>query len=297
MHNLRTILFTAALTIIILACDLAGSPAPVPSGDGVATIVAATFQALTPAAPPSNPTPSVQGVPVSYKNVSFVLPQGLAADAAPQAVPALTGDNAGPWDVAPEHVNFRLDGYNAPDGHFTPINIDVYPAQEYASANSGANISLQRLQGALNDPSAALTNENLPQVPYFNAASMFAAQIQRVHFQSGDGVRLITQYGQAFGPIGNFGTFYHFEGLTADGKYYLVAVLPITAPLLQVSSDQSAQPPAGGVPFPGYNYSDPKYYDDYFKAITDKLNATPSDQFTPSLATLDALMQSFTVTP
>jgi hypothetical protein len=298
MHNVRNIVFAAAMTGFILACGLGGTPAA--PGDDVATIVASTLQALTPVVPAStttSPTPAPKGIPVTYKNVSFVIPTGLAGDAAPQTIPVATDQNGGPWDAAPEHIEFRLDAYNVPSGGFSICQLDVYPAQEYADANAGANIGLQRLQGLLSDPSAPLTNKTLPQVPYFNAASMLAAQVRRIHFQNGDGVRMVTQYGQAFGPVANNGTFYHFQGLTSDGKYYIVAVLPVQAPFLQNGNDASAPVPAGGVPFPGYSPSDPKVYDDYFKAVADKFNSRDSGVFQPSLTALDALVQSISVKP
>ena len=299
MHNARKILFGLAVTVLILACGFGGAAAP--TGDEVATVVASTIEALSPVAPDATATtaaPMPPGIPVNYKNVSFTIPAGLAVDAAPQTVSAVSKDNGGPWwDAAPEHIEFRMDGYNVPAGSFSEIHVRVYPAQEYAAANDGANIGLQRLQGLLSSPSVVPTNSTLPQVPYFNAASMFAAQIKRIDFQSGHGLRMITQYGQAVGPIANNGTFYHFQGLTSDGKYYIIAVLPIRASFLQNGNDPSSPLPAGGIPFPGHNLSGPKYFDDYFKAITDKFDATAPDQFSPSLAALDALVQSLKVTP
>src|SRR5512146_953157 len=300
MHNLRTILPALGMTMLILACALVGTPAPLPSGENVSTIVAATIQALTPAVstvavvPQATeaPTQAAQGVPVNYKNVSFVLP--IAA--APETVPASSDQNAPPWDAGPEHIHFRFDGYNVPADSFSVTQIDIFPAQPYANANAGGNISLQRLQGVLGNPNAALTNDNLPQVPYFNAASLFAAQVKRIHFQNGDGVRVVSQYGQAYGPVTNNGTFYHFQGLTSDGKYYIIAVLPVEAPFLQNGNDPSAPLPAGGIPFPGY-MADNTAAENYYQAVSDKLTSTPDDQFTPSLAQLDALVQSINVSP
>lgn len=305
MHNFRTILLAIGAAVVLLACALVGAPAPLPSGDSVSTIVAATLQALTPPATAAvigpqatqAPTQGPQGVPVNYKNVSFVLPIGLAADAAPETVPAnVTDQNAPPWDAGPEHIHFRFDGYSVGANSFSVTQIDVFPAQQYANANTSANISLQRLQAVLGNPNASLTNDSLPHVPYFNAASMFSAQVKRIHFQNGDGVRVVSQYAQAYAPVTNNGTFYHFQGLTNDGQYYVIAVLPVQAPFLENGNDPSAPLPAGGIPFPGY-MADSAAAENYYQAVSAKLSSTPDDQFTPSLAQLDALVQSINVGP
>ena len=298
MPRYLKIVFVFGTAALVLACGLAGTPTV--QTDNVSTIVAATLQTLasaTPVAAPATPAATPEGVQVSYYNVSFLVPKALASGASSQTIPVTDEQTGGPWAVAPQHLEFKLNDYNLPPGYFSQILIDVYPAQDYANAYAGANISLQRLQALLASPSTPLTNENLPQVPSFNAASMFAAQAKFIQFQTGSGVRMITQYGQAVGPVANNGTFYHFEGLTSDGKYYVIAVLPVQASFLANGNDPSAQLPADGIPFPGYNYPDPGFYDTYFKAVTDKMNAAPDAAFSPSLVTLDSLIESSNVSP
>jgi hypothetical protein len=300
MNNIRTIVFISAATILITACG-PGNSAATPSADNVATIVASTLQALTSAAPAKTaavPTQkAAQGVPVRYKNVSFTIPTGLASDAVPQTVPAMTEANGGPWSVGPEHIEFTLDDYNVPSNSFSVNKIDIYPAQAYADSYVAANISLQHLNALLSDPASPMTTKSVPVVPYFNAAPMITTHAQHLDFQNGRGMRLVTQYGQGIGPISNSGTFYNYQGLTNDGKYYVVAVLPVQAPILQNRDDPNASAPAGGIPFPGLSSTDMKTYEDYFKAVAGKLDAVPEDQFSPSLAQLDALMQSISVSP
>ncbi|HUH96780.1 MAG TPA: hypothetical protein VLZ89_05440 [Anaerolineales bacterium] len=296
MKRFKQVLLAVAAAGFILACSIASAARTTPDQASIATIVAGTLQAMTPAAPTSASRPA--GIPVSFQNVGFVISNGLAGGATAQAVPNNPDDqNGGPWAVAPAHIEFTLNGYNLPPGHFSRILIDIYPAQEYASMYDGAKISLQRLRAALLNPAAPLTNDNLPQVPYFNAASMFVAQVKTIQFQNGSGLRMITQYGQAVGPVANNGTFYHFEGLTADGKYYIVAVLPIQAPFLANDDSPAASTPPAGIPFPGYNQSDPGAYDNYFKAVAEKMNALSNDAFSPSLTSLDGLVQSITIHP
>ena len=297
MVILRKITFAFVTMGFILACNLSSTPASQP--DAVSTIVAATLQTMASATPllsQATSTIAPQGVPVTYFNVSFVIPDKLASSASTQMIPATNEQNGGPWAVAPQHLEFKLNDYSLPAGYFSIISIDVYPAQDYANVYAGANISLQRLHTVLSNPSTLPSNDGMPQVPYFNAASMFAAQVKLLKFKNGNGVRMITQYGQAVGPVANNGTFYHYEGLTNDGKYYVIAVLPIEARFLPNGNDPSAQVPEGGIPFPGYNYTDPGIYNNYFKAVTDKMNATSDDSFSPPLGTLDLLIQSLQVT-
>lgn len=308
MHKARMILFVVAIATLIMACGLGSAPAA--SGDNVATAVASTMQALTAAAPAPTtapatsvpteapqPTAAAQGIPVNYKNVSFVIPAGLATNAVPRPIEATTEQTGGPWGVAPAHIEFLLDNYYVAVKPFSVCQIEIYPADEYSNQYAGANISIQRLKAILGNPSASLTNETLPQVPYFNAASMFAAHVQRLHFANGDGVRMVTQYAQGLTPVSNDATFYHFEGLTSDGKYYVVAVLPVQAPFLQNTDDPNAGAPVGGIPFPNNSLGTPSVYQDYLAAVAAKLDATPPDQFSPPLAALDAMMQSLKVVP
>ena len=60
-------------------------------------------------------------------------------------------------------------------------------------------------------------------------------------------------------------------------------------------SDPLAIPPPGGVQFPGYTTLNPSDYESYFQAVTSALNSAAPGTFSPSLETLDALIESITV--
>jgi hypothetical protein len=301
---MRAKFWAVFLCIALTVAACAPAPVATPQQDAISTMVASTLQALTAAAPTTAPTETPPaGTAVSFQNVSFVIPAGVALGANGESVPAVTEENGDPWDVAPAHVRFTFFGYNNQLAKFPVMEISIFPAQEYAAVSNGAAISLPKLQSILAAPGASIDPQNLPLVPYFNAAQMFAAQIKVMHFASGNGVRMITQYGQAVGPAANNETFYHFQGLTSDGKYYVIAILPVGAPYL-LDSDSQTNPdnpnaglPQGGVPFPGYSSLDPRDYETYFQAIVDKMNATDPNAFIPTLPMLDALVQSITVAP
>jgi hypothetical protein len=109
-------------------------------------------------------------------------------------------------------------------------------------------------------------------------------------------VRFLTQYDQYPAPINNHDLFYHFQGFSADGNYYIVAILPVTAPALAETSDPGSAIPSGGIAYPDINSSNPDFQS-YYASITDLLNGTSPEAFTPPLSQLDALIQSMWVAP
>jgi hypothetical protein len=133
--------------------------------------------------------------------------------------------------------------------------------------------------------------ETLPNVPFFNAGHLIAADIQRLNFQNGGGMRELTQYDQYPAPINNHELFYHYEGLTNDGKYYVIAILPLTAPILAEDEKPESSVPNGGVALPPNTGPT----DVYYFSVTEKLNSLAPGSFTPPLNTLDALIQSILV--
>lgn len=264
-----------ALTMLLLACNLA-SPVP-PTATIAPTAVVATS------------TVDTRGV-VSLNHVRFSLPIGVANDAQTEMMSAVTDANVSPsWELAPAHLQFKLTGYQLQNKFLEPT-ILVYPADEYAQLHASAADQIQRLKTLLDG--AALSKEVMPIVPAFNAGPIFAAHMQLIDFQSGRGVRMVTQYAQYPAPVNNHELFYHFQGLTRDGKYYIIAVLPVSSSVLAEDDKPDSPVPPGGVPAPA-NGPDAAYYD----AITRALDAMYPDSFNPSLFQLDTLIKSITVTP
>ena len=267
------------------------SPSTLSQADQVATVVAATMQALTPTAGEETSTPAVtqiSGNAISYENVSFVIPSGLASGADSQTMTAVETNSGVPWDIAPTHLRFTLTGYQL-QGKFHEPQVFVYPAEGYAQTNPAAAEQIDRVRKIL--AGSAPMIETLPAVPFFNAAPQIAAHIKVIPFESGDGVSALTQYAQYAAPINNRELFYHFQGLTTDGMYYVIAILPINASVLPEDEKIEAPVPAGGVPIP----TDAGPNELYYFSVTQKLNAIAPDDFTPSLNMLDALIQSILV--
>jgi len=273
------------IAILILISSCSGSNTISNSTDDVSVVVEQTLQALTASAP--------VGIPLSYNNISFVIPNGLATNGNVETVPAADEEDGGPWGVAPEYTLIQLENYagrNEPS--YLSASIRVYPLQAYADSNSWAEGSINRLRAILASPSMSLSNNVLPAIPFNGAAAQqYAAQPALLMFTNGTGVRMISQYAQFPAPITKDNSYYHFEGITSDGQYLIAAVFPVTLPLQSTMDNPSAD----GIPFPDYATATPSDFETYYQAVTDKLNASPNNSFQPNLDLLDALIRSIQI--
>lgn len=281
----KSLLIVALIIIALAACRPA---------DAVTTRVE---PALPPtAAPTMAPTPvlpSIDGVPVFFGSLRLVLPSGLASGIRGSQFPRAEGPNIAPWDVTPGHTQLKLDGYLLQGKSHDPM-ILVYPAQSYGEQYKNAFESIRRLDNILGNPGAPIKSEQLPTVPFYNAKQAFASNIRVVTFQNGRGVRFLTEYAQYPVSANNQDLFYHFQGLTSDGSYYIIAILPIVAPVVAESSDGGAVLPRGGVGYP--DISRPNVdMQGYYSAVATLLDGQSPDAFAPAINRLDALIQSMRV--
>ena len=308
----KMILFLCVLVVISLACDVLVNISPtndVPTATESLvlteppTTTPEVFISLTQAIPATavpSATSLVQPSPVAKTSVTFGrlsldIPQSVASGASGRDYPPVTNEDAPYWEKTPGHLQVSLNDYYALQGKFHQPQIYVYPAMPYVELSNAAFESMHRLRNVMN-PGVSITPDQLPTVPFFNAAQVFASNIQAVSFQNGSGVRFLTEYAQNAASINNHELFYHFQGFNNDGEYYIIAILPITVPVLAETNDPGAAIPAGGIAFPDINNPNADYQG-YYASITDLLNATSPDAFTPSLSQLDALIQSMQAAP
>ncbi len=308
----RIFLFLSILVAVALACDVSVNIAPTSTVSTVAetpvlieppTTTPEVFISLTQAIPATavpSATPLVQPSPVTNTLVTFgrltlEIPSSVASGASGTDIAPVTNEDDAYWNKTSGHLQVSLNDYYVLQGKFHQPQIYVYPAMPYVELVPAAFESMHRLRNVMN-PVAPITADQLPAVPFFNAAQVFASNIQAVSFQNGSGIRFLTEYAQYYAPVNNHELIYHFQGFTNDGEYYIIAILPITAPVLAETSDAGAVIPVGGITYPDINDSNADFQG-YYASITDLLNATPPDAFTPSINQLDALIQSMWVAP
>jgi hypothetical protein len=270
-----------------LACGLGTPSTPLPSQQGVETIVAATFSALTAIAPPTAEATqesgqlTPDGAPVNTAEVSFFIPNGIANDAASVTNTEVEYPYVNPSNGAmPQHVKLTLNQY-ALNGTQLEPHIMIFRSAEYGQYTENTASIINEMQSL-----QYVDGQPLPE----KLGSDFIAQIHAVNFKNGHGVRYLTQVFMNFQAVNNTELHYYYQGITDDGQYYVQAVLPINAPFLAVDGDPNGPLPAEGIPFNGDDFSG------YLNAVAQRLNSTDTFSFTPYLEHLDAMIESIQVT-
>jgi hypothetical protein len=214
--------------------------------------------------------------------VSFSYDPGLALNVKSVTLPAVTGTDLPPWELAAETIQFTFEGYPLTGVFHTP-HLQVFRAADYAAASPEGGKIVEELKKLLQDKPAESPDKELPFLPVPNAAQMMRAQIRYLDFRGGSGVRFLTQYGQDVSPISNTRMFYTYQGLTQDGQYVVSATFPVSNPVLpdessitldQVFMDRFAQ---------------------YILDTTQALNEQSPESYTPDLGLLDTMIQTLLI--
>lgn len=182
----KALLLLSIFIIMALACNLSvpveppTSPATLPTNTMIPATVVPTLIPAT--STPAALQPTFEGVEVSVDPLNITLPPGLANGVRGSQMPRVERQDHPYWDLTPGHTQLKLEGYLL-QGKFHEPQIYVYPAQAYAEMVPGAFESIRRLDNILHDPNASISEEQLPTVPFFNAAQVFASNIQVISFQ------------------------------------------------------------------------------------------------------------------
>jgi len=266
------------LLFLLSACATPSTPVT----PDVDSIVTSTLQAMTAVA-----EPQMNQNTVSFNNITFSIPPSMNINVSP----VVSTNTEYPFiypseDPMPEHVRFEFGNYPVTSYPQNSNEILVFKASEYAAFNP----SLQETVNAL-----LAKQDSASPFPEALVDSNFFAQASPIRFQNGHGARYLDQVLTGIAPINNQELFYYFQGITDNGAYFISARLHTSASFLVSNGQQNSPTPPDGIPF---NWDPSTGFDPaaYFTGIEQKLNDTPSDDFTPSLAVLDQLIQSIQVT-
>jgi hypothetical protein len=287
-------------SLLLTACGSApATPAAAPAQSAPTSAAVQAAPAATTAplvAPASEPTfvPAATAVPTimpatmgtaDFNGVTFNYDLALAQQITTTTVP---GENAGPdgpyWATFPAYDEFNLVGYPSQNSYHKP-HLAIYSVDEFSNLNAAAKEQIDQLKQLLGD--APGSPDKIPLIPIFNAAQVFRSQVKYLNFQSGQGVRFVTQYDQAIIPINNQETFYTFQGLTSDGRYYIAAILPVATGTLPATGELSQDQMQ--------TFSTADGFENYLSQTVQTLNGLSASDFTPNLDLLDALIKSVRV--
>ena len=182
-------------SLLLSACSPAVSPTTLPNP----TATSAPMATLEPTA---TIEPAETAVPTLDGSLHLSLDTGsLATGFQTETVAAVpASDNAPYWEVLPEYTRVTLQGYPI-SSHLMMPQIFVYPLKELGETNEGGGRIVASLQTLLQSPQEI---QNMPFLPLFNATQVMHAHLQYLDFKSGQGLRYLTEFDQAFIPINNY---------------------------------------------------------------------------------------------
>ncbi|MCI0349824.1 MAG: META domain-containing protein, partial [Acidobacteriales bacterium] len=127
---------------------------------------------------------------------------------------------------------------------------------------------------------------NLPFMPVLNAAQVIRARAQYVETPALQGISYVTAYRQDASPFIGNEFLYTFQGISADGTYYVSMMSRLNTGLFPSEIPADFDPAAFA-----------ETMNDYLAESIATLNAATPDDFAPALSVLDALVQTFAFTP
>jgi hypothetical protein len=232
---------------------------------------------------------------VSFDGVSFEFSHTLGRSVNIAQVPGQRLRSVGVGEAAPAHVIFSLyprlaEARRPPRAWDVPGAVRVYAV----SAIDGypiASRQLARLQKLLADRPDPTTLETIndqqtvemPYLPIEEAAQAIAARVGFIDTPELSGIAYITGFRQDLFPFARRDFFYTFQGLSADGQWYVAVDWNIRATMFPRRVSQADARRAG---------RNASAWERYIRDSVTALDAAEPSAFRPSLESLDALVRS-----
>jgi len=169
-----------------------------------------------------------------------------------------------PENRIPGTTVFVFSGIPGSVGSSIQPRVAIYPVDGFGATHYESE--RVKLAGLIASRPDLAVQYELPYLPPAGITPRFHAQEAYVSFETGSGLRYLTSFN-----IDGTDVFYTFQGLTADGEYYVSATFPASTGTLLSGSLTTGQ-------------------------IVSRLNGADASSVTPELARLDALMASLSVT-
>jgi hypothetical protein len=245
------------------------------------------------------------------RTISVSYEKHLAASAGAATVPAvLVSDQILFAEAHPAYVQIRFLGFPRDGVYQLPViepennvpQVIIFQTSDFAGYGDDSPQGFVQQLGSLTevlksgvDPKrCALPLQGydtaLPFLPWINMRQSFCAQPQILEFDGGKGIRYLSYYAQDPSPVLDGSIFYTFQGLTDDGQFYISALFPIQTGIFpkEPSLCEECSDP---------NYNPLPAWTTLVTTQLAQLNVQDANAFTPSLTTLDEVIQSIHIEP
>lgn len=269
---------SAMVGLLLAGCSNSPEESPQGSTSSPSADIAPSVSP-TPVSP--SPTPSLSAYPLCDE-ISFTLDPSLASGFTCEREPEFTIEGA---FFEPEHAVTMLgDEGQGFDG--AAVVLYVYPIEGHAD-----EFPVDYVRSLASGIPPNSSESSLPLKPGgipFSAAQTLVVQYEPKTFDESMGIRYLTEFRQDVGAPSGGSVFYTYQGVTADGKYWIAVYAPIDH---QVFDD-------GGGDWPDWITWDQwcmQNYEECHNDIVERLNSEAPDSFVPSIEVLDDLAASVVV--
>lgn len=220
--------------------------------------------------------PSTDPAAAAASGIDF---SALGGEVEVRQMPATPYDNSQPTSPQgkPAHIVIVFEGEEV--GY-------IFPIQEYIALFQQAGdetiqqifAGFQQIMVARQTNPAAAGQAPMPVLPPLSGVNDLVCQFKYLDFNGGNGYRFIGRAAQDTSPVDSSQLRYYFQGLTADGQYFVSVIMPVAAKFVP---DTAGELPAD--------------YDKYIADLAAQCNTAPEADVTPPLNVLDQIMQGINV--
>jgi hypothetical protein len=237
------------------------------------------------------------GGKVEFKGVSFRYNPEIFGEVRVEEVAEypLKEETDKPDYVEPRHLSFRF-GLAADS---SVANIEIFPIEDFPRMYAVNKDSVKMMKEEIEAFKKILKNKNyrvkgqIPYLRFLDAHQVFQAKVKHLGFQNGSGIFFVTYWDIESALLSNERLRCTFEGLTDDGKNYVLAEIPVSVAFLPKSQPDE---------FEGFKEDDfykkdtgERRYRQYVSSITKRLENLPPEQYEPNLKSIEEMISSLKI--